>query len=206
LKKFIGDIIQFRLTRREAFRRDFATLAGGQNPDALVFTCSDSRVAATTFANVDPGDLFVVRNLGNLVPAPEKSVGSSAAAAIEFALGQLKVRHIVVCGHSGCGAMQAHCAGHETLPPGPLKDWLDAAATGPGKGTELNEASRQNVLQQLAHIRLYPQAASALSTGALQLHALWFDIAHFDVYYHEAEPGGWTLIDEIEGKRILERL
>src|SRR5579872_1024576 len=98
MKKLIQGIMEFRRTKREAVRGLFAELALGQKPDCFFIACSDSRVAANVFASTDPGDLFVVRNLGNIMPPfPD---GGSAVAALEFALESLKVRHIVVCGHS----------------------------------------------------------------------------------------------------------
>src|SRR5260370_42473558 len=104
MKKLIKGIMEFRSARREAVRETFGRLALGQNPDCLFIACSDSRVAANVFASTDPGDLFVVRNLGNIMPPfPDRG---SAVAALEVALESLQVKHIVVCGHSDCGAMR----------------------------------------------------------------------------------------------------
>src|ERR1044071_2187850 len=105
MKKLIQGIMEFRRTRRQSMRETFAKLALGQNPDCLFIACSDSRVAANVFASTDPGDLFVVRNLGNIMPPfPD---GGSTVAALQFALERLEVCHIIVCGHSDCGAMHA---------------------------------------------------------------------------------------------------
>src|SRR5258708_34715218 len=98
MKKLIKGIMEFRRTRRDAVKQTFAELALGQNPDCLFIACSDSRVAANVFASTEPGDLFVVRNLGNIMPPFPDS--GSAVAALEFALSVLKVSHIIVCGHS----------------------------------------------------------------------------------------------------------
>jgi carbonic anhydrase len=115
------------------------------------------------------------------------------------------VRNIIVCGHSDCGAMHAHCQGHDRLPRGPLRDWLDMGATGGGE-TDVNEASRRNVLAQLEHLKGYPTVGSAIAGRKLGLHGLWFDIRHLDVMYYEEPTKEWTVVDKVEGERIMKRL
>ncbi len=111
MRKLVQGIVEFRRSRRPDYAETFSRLALRQKPDALYIACSDSRVQANVFASTEPGDLFVVRNPGNLVSpagADGKSLSDeSEAAAIEFALDVLEVRDIIVCGHSGCGAMAA---------------------------------------------------------------------------------------------------
>src|SRR3954463_6334170 len=111
MKKLIEGIVEFRRKVRPEYRETFARLALGQAPDTLFIACSDSRVVPNTFASADPGDLFVIRNVGNLIaPAGEDGLSQSdesEAAAIEFALETLNASDIIVCGHSECGAMQA---------------------------------------------------------------------------------------------------
>jgi carbonic anhydrase len=116
------------------------------------------------------------------------------------------VRHIVVCGHSDCGAMHAHFAGVEKLPQGPLKQWLESGAIGDVKGLELNEASRRNVLNQLDHLRAYPSVSRAISAHGLRLHGLWFDIQHLDVLYYEEATQRWTVLNALDGPRILRQI
>jgi carbonic anhydrase len=206
MKKLIQGIIDFRDTRRDSVQDLFTQLALGQKPDALFIACSDSRMAVNVFASTDPGDLFVLRNVGNLVPPFGHAGGTGTAAAIDYALGILGVRDIIVCGHSDCGAMHAHCQGHAALGQGPLKEWLDMAATASAQGLDVNEASRQNVLAQLEHLKTYPRVAQGLSSGHIGLHGLWFDIRHLDVHYFEPGPQAWTLLDAEEGQRIISRL
>ena len=205
MKKLIQGILQFRQTRRSELADTFAKLALGQKPDALFIACSDSRMAVNTFASTDPGDLFVLRNVGNLVPPHPHPGGAGTAAAVDFAVAKLEVRNIIVCGHSDCGAMHAHCQGHAQLPQGPLRDWLDMGATDTSS-PDPNEASRRNVLAQLEHLRSYPSVQSAQKSRGLGLHGLWFDIRHVDVYYYEADLKEWTVLDESEAGRILRRL
>src|SRR5260221_6050909 len=115
MKKLVKGIIDFRRKGLPGYREKFGHLALGQSPDTLFIACSDSRVVPNTFASADPGDLFVIRNVGNLIAPADPSGLSpsdeSEGAAIEFAVLTLGVRDIIVCGHSECGAMQAALGG-----------------------------------------------------------------------------------------------
>lgn len=210
MKKLIDGIVEFRRTAQPEYRERFAKLALGQRPDSLFIACSDSRVVPNLFASTEPGDLFVVRNVGNLVPPPGTSESAGAAAYLDFSVGRLSVRDIIVCGHSECGAMQAISEGVGTVPEPGLRSWLahgePALSRLEGASRDHNALSRVNVLQQLAHLRLYPAVAAALERGKLSLHAWWFDIATANVYAYDAEAGGFVLIDEAEAPRLLERL
>ena len=111
MKKLIQGIVSFRQNLRPSYKERFAKLAQGQNPDALFIACSDSRVVPNLFASTDPGNLFVIRNVGNIIP-PCNATGLSIAdeselAAIEYAIDVLKVKDIIICGHSDCGAINA---------------------------------------------------------------------------------------------------
>ena len=202
MKKLIKGIMEFRRTRREAVRELFADLALGQKPDCLFIACSDSRVAANVFASTDPGDLFVIRNLGNIMP-PHPDTGS-AVAALEFALGTLRVRHIIVCGHSDCGAIG--CLAAEPDPKGgtPMGAWLrHAKGAAEGGFADHDALSKKNVAQQLQNLRTHPLVREREAAGELKLHGLWFNIRKADVYYLEKPPQGFVLIDDIEGEKIL---
>jgi len=220
VKKLIQGIVEFRRAVRPAKRETFARLALGQKPDALLVTCADSRVAPNVFASTDPGDLFVVRNVGNLVPPTEadgKAVGNlSEAAAIEFALRYLPIRDIVVCGHSECGAMLATLHGLEDDTTPNLQDWLRSGQRAlerleregaPDVSlSRHNQLSQVNVLVQVEHVMSYPRVRERMEAGTLRLHAWWFDIAQADVHAYEPEQGRFVLMDESEAERILARL
>jgi carbonic anhydrase len=203
MKKLIRGILQFRETQREGLTETFARLALGQKPDALFIACSDSRMAVNVFASSDPGDLFVLRNVGNLAPPYGHPGGTGTAAAVDFAVDNLRVRDIIVCGHSDCGAIAALCRGPEALPDGPLKLWLEMGADGVAAGSDPGEASRRNVLLQLEHLQGYPTVATAMAERALRLHGMWFDIRHLDVLYYEHAARQWTVLDAVHGERIL---
>jgi carbonic anhydrase len=205
MKKLIKGIMDFRRTRRESVRELFATLALGQKPDCFFIACSDSRVAVNVFGSTDPGDLFVVRNVGNIMPPfPD---GGSAVAALEYALGTLNVRHIVVCGHSDCGAIRALTQGQGIPAKTPLGNWLrHAPEAEEGEEKDQDSLSKRNVFRQLQNLRSHPLVGVREASGDLKLHGLWFNIRHADVYYLESEPSNFVLIDDSEGAKILARL
>jgi carbonic anhydrase len=212
MRKLIQGMMQFRRERRDGLKETFERLALGQAPDALFIACSDSRVAANVFASTDPGDLFVLRNVGNLVPSWSDPGAEQAAAAVDFAVEQLSVRNIIVCGHSDCGAMHALCEGREALSSPALRRWLSHGeeALKPLQGGPLakdaNALSKQNVLLQLRHLRGYPSVAAAQKSRGLGLHGIWFDLHNLDVYYYEEAAGAYVLLDDDEGGRILSTL
>lgn len=204
MKKLIKGIMEFRRTRREGVKDLFSSLALGQNPDCFFIACSDSRVAVNVFASTDPGDLFVIRNLGNIMPSfPD---GGSAVAALEFALESLEVSHIIVCGHSDCGAMRALAKNPEGQGATPLAAWLrHAKAAVNGNPADQDALSQRNVSLQLENLRSHPRVREREAAGKLKLHGLWFNIRHADVYYLEP-PQHFVLIDDAEGAKILARL
>ncbi len=220
MKKLLRGIIEFRRNSRPDYREKFGRLAAGQSPDTLMIACSDSRVVPNLFASTDPGDLFVVRNVGNLVPSCREDGVSTAdeseAAAIEFSLNQLGVSDIIVCGHSECGAVQALLEGRDAVRSPNLKAWLRhgedtqaRVAAAPGFGGEIsphNRLSQLNVLCQLEHLMTYPIVRERVAEGKVRLHAWWFELGQADVYAYEEHLKRFVLIDEEEAARIMARL
>lgn len=177
--------------QRELFER----LAKGQSPETLFITCSDSRVLAELITQSKPGDLFVVKNVGNIVP-PASATGStnSTAAAIEFAVESLRVQDIVVCGHSQCGAMETLISGlpvDNSLPH--LREWLALAAPVrqvlqteyhhlKSHAERTTAAAEENVLFALENLRTYPVVQARLADGSLRLHGWFFKIASAELF------------------------
>jgi carbonic anhydrase len=220
MKKLLQGIVEFRRNRMPDYREKFARLALGQAPDTLFIACSDSRVVPNLFASADPGDLFVIRNVGNLVP-PAGSDGlsrhdGSEAAAIEFALAKLQVTDIIVCGHSECGAMQALLNGRDAVEPFHLRSWLrhgDCAlaelAGHPGPDPSLprhNQLSQLNVLAQIENLKTYPMVREQVAAGRLRLHGWWFELRNADVHAYDEARGAFVLIDDFEAERLLASL
>ena len=220
MKKLIKGIVEFRQNVRPDYREKFAQLALGQAPDALFIACSDSRVVPNLFASADPGDLFVIRNVGNLI-APADGNGlsqseASEAAGIEFALVNLAVTDIIICGHSECGAMQALLNGRHTVGPFHLRCWLrhgeaalERLEKNPGPDPTLapqNQLSQLNVLSQIDHLKTYPCVRERVEAGRLRLHAWWFELKNADVYAYEHSLGRFVPIDDSYAGRLLKRL
>jgi carbonic anhydrase len=219
MKKLLNGIVEFRRKMQPSHRERFARLALGQSPDTLLITCSDSRVAPNVFASTDPGDLFVVRNVGNMIP-PCGGHGISVAdesevAALEFAILNLKVKDIVVCGHSECGAMIALYHGRENVTLPHLRSWLvhgqdaaDRLESGEKFATHLlphNELSQLNVLEQVNHLKTYPLVQERLASGDIKIHGWWFDIAKAELSSYDASLQMFVEIDEREAIKIMER-
>ncbi len=219
MKKLIRGIVDFRKNVRPSCKEIFAQLALGQRPDTLFIACSDSRVVPNLFASSDPGDLFVIRNVGNLIPPCDKEGYSTAdeseAAAIEFAILTLNVSAIIVCGHSECGAMDSLVRGQTPVGAPNLSSWLrhgldSLKKLGPnaavGKDLERhNQLSQINVLEQINHLKTYPLVQERMKEGKLRLHAWWFDIKEADVYEYDLSVNQFILIDENYAPVLLER-
>lgn len=161
----------------------FADLADRHTPDTLFIGCSDARVVPELITQREPGELFVIRTAGNLVPA-HAPYADGIAASIEYAVAVLGVTDIVVCGHSACGAMTALAERQDLTGAPAVADWLrhaDAALARTSDSTTGGERVaalvRDNVLAQLAQLATHPSVARALSRGALTLHGWVYDIA-----------------------------
>ncbi|MDX3605349.1 MULTISPECIES: carbonic anhydrase [Streptomyces] len=156
----------------------FARLATRHTPHTLFISCSDARVVPELITGTEPGDLFVIRTAGNLVPAysPE---ADGIAASIEYAVAALGVDDIVVCGHSACGAMTALAENHDLSGAPAVATWLrhaDASVARTSADGDLSTLVRQNVLAQLANLVTHPSVAHALAQSKVALHGWVFDI------------------------------
>ncbi len=218
MRRLILGIIDFRERLLPQYAERFRALAEGQSPDTLFITCADSRVVPDLLVSTDPGDLFTMRNVGNLVPpatAEGLSTGDlSEASAIEYAVSVLKVANIVVCGHSGCGAMKAVLA-RSALDDAPnLKKWLHHASTAAWRleyeGAldaglrQADQLAQLNVLVQLEHLMTYPAVREQVGAGKLRLSGWWFDVASGDMYAYDRDCRAFTLIDRTLADRLVQ--
>lgn len=188
MKSILDGIERFQRDTFPERRAAFEALGGGQQPKALFVTCSDSRIDPSLLTQSDPGELFVVRNAGNLI-APHGAAPSAEAATIEFGIEALAIPDIVVCGHTHCGAMSAlgEPAAADGLPS--VKAWIETAQAALERRDEvrgfedpLTRLVAANVLTQLDHLRGHPSVARAIERGALQLHGWVYDFERGDVY------------------------
>jgi carbonic anhydrase len=198
MRKLIQGIHYFQnqvfATKRDLFER----LEEGQRPYALFITCSDSRIIPSLVTQSDPGDLFVLRNAGNIVPPNGGAVGGESAT-IEYAVDLLKVTDIIVCGHSGCGAVGASLlpGSCEDLPL--VREWLThldrtreiVEKNYPDLSPEakLNVGVQENVLVQLEHLRTYPVVQRALEAGRMTLHGWVYKFQSGEIFAYDVASG-----------------
>ncbi len=186
----------------------FERLASGQTPHTFFITCADSRVMPELMFNAGPGELFVLRNIGNIVPPYSNHVGG-VTAAIEYAVGVLGVSNIVVCGHTDCGAMKAVLK-PESLDGLPsVAAWLRHADTARHVAASHGHAhasdclaclTEENIISQLDHLRTQPLVATRLAHGTLRIHGWIYDIAAGDIRAFDAATGRFApLLSAVDG-------
>ena len=177
-KRFLAEVFPGR-------RTEFKLLAEGQRPEWLFITCSDSRVVPDLIFDTEPGDLFLARNVGNVVPVVSQDV-DGVTATIEYAVEVLKVKSAIVCGHSDCGALKAALDKKELEHLPKARRWLshvEAAFShrqpenpADGEHAELGALIRGNVVAQLWNLRAQPPVARAVVEGRLTVHGWYYDI------------------------------
>jgi carbonic anhydrase len=218
MKKLIEGIIEFREQRLPELEQRFQELARGQNPDTLFISCSDSRVVPSLLMSSDPGELFVMRNVGNLMPPGTRDGDStgdlSEASALEYAVLVLMVRNIIICGHSGCGAMKAVLSGSALTDTPNLAQWLGHASCalqrlrveGPLDASfpPDDQLSQLNVLVQIEHLLTYPIVQQKVEAGELQLSGWWFDIGKGEMSAFDPEKLRFERIDRSGVERLID--
>jgi len=170
----------------------------GQNPKVLWIGCSDSRVVPELITGADPGELFDVRNIANIVP-PAPTIACATGAAIEYAVLYLKVSHIVVCGHSGCGGIKALETPPSAQTEPHIASWLELAA--PAREQVLArglppeeiylETIKTNTLLQCENLRTYPCVVTAERSGAISIHAWLYDLQTGEIFEHDGASEIW---------------
>lgn len=197
----------FQRFRQEVFPQQeelFKALATAQNPRAMFITCADSRIVPELITQSAPGDLFVSRNVGNVVPPYGQMMGG-VSTAIEYAVMALGVQHIIICGHSDCGAMKAvlNPQSLERMPT--VKAWLRHSEVALrvveencncGGHETLGILTEENVVAQLNHLCTHPSVAARLANGQLFIHGWVYDIETCDIRAYDAERGEFRLIGE----------
>lgn len=205
--RLVRGLSSFQRDTAPLVRGELARLAReGQRPSQLFITCADSRLVTSMITASGPGDLFTVRNIGNLVPPPDAEEGDhSVGAAIEYAVDVLGVESITVCGHSDCGAMNALLGAAPEAPDTSLWRWLrnglpsltrvtsagDAPVRLSGRlpADAVEQLCLTNVVQQLDHLRAHPSVARRIADGTLQLHGMYFHVAEAQSYLLDESTG-----------------
>lgn len=207
MQKLVRGVHSFQNGIFTSQRELFEHLAKGQAPETLFITCSDSRIVPNLMTQTDPGELFILRNAGNIVP-PYGASNGGEGATIEYAVAALGVRDIIVCGHSACGAMAALVGGEDIRPKLPaVAGWLQHAEstrriiadnyTDASPEAKLNIAIQENVLCQIENLRTHPAVASAIAKGSLHLHGWVYKIPTGEIFAYEPERGQFSPVGEV---------
>ncbi|MEQ8784949.1 MAG: carbonic anhydrase [Pirellulaceae bacterium] len=213
MQKLIEGIHQFQQTIFDSQKRLFERLAQGQQPLALFITCSDSRIDPSLLTQTQPGELFIMRNAGNIVP-PHGAICGGEAATIEYAVAVLKVRDVIICGHSLCGAMGAVLHPEQLDGLGAVKAWLNhAEATSriikenyqhiQDENARLTATVEENVLVQLENLRTHPSVAAAVSRGDLKLHGWTYKFETGQVFAYDPQNGQFLPLEQVSGSPKL---
>jgi carbonic anhydrase len=205
MQKLIQGIHKFRSQDFRPLQGLFEELAKGQNPETLFITCSDSRIDPNLLTRSKPGDLFILRNAGNIVPA-HGAVNGGEAATIEFAVAGLGVKDIIICGHSHCGAMKGLLQPELVSSLPSVASWLHHAETARRivkenyshlDGDRLLMATiEENVLVQLENLETLPAVASRLVRGDLHLHGWVYKLETGDVFAFDFQSGQFVAVAE----------
>jgi carbonic anhydrase len=206
MHKILNGIRRFQRNVFPKYEKAFQELASSQNPEALLITCSDSRVVPELFTQCGPGDLFVYRNAGNIVPPYRAEDGSGTLATIEYAVSMLHVKSLIVCGHSDCGAMKG-VLHPETVRQLPLVErWLRQAECarrivcehheGVPEHEKLQLLSQENVIAQLESVRTHPCVAVALARNQLQLYGLFYNISSGHISAYDQDLGRFAPLSD----------
>lgn len=205
MAKFVDGVIKFQNEIYPDKRDLFERLAKGQSPEAAFIACSDSRVETAMITQTDPGELFILRNAGNIVP-PHTAQTGAMTATIEFAMAVLKVPHVVICGHSECGAMKG-AMNPDTLSALPhVKEWIgfslgakeiveELYPDAPGD-EKLDHLTKQNVILQLQHLKTHPSVLRRLARKDLTLHGWVYDIKTGEVQAYDELTDSFSPVDD----------
>lgn len=204
--EFLDGILKFKQEDYEKNKEFFHSLKKGQNPHTLFIGCSDSRLDPALITRTLPGEMFIIRNIANLVPFYRETEDYvSTTSAVEYAVEQLNVKNIIVCGHSncgGCGALYQEDSYFQNIPH--VKKWLELALpvkysilkAGPMDEDERGWLTEQmNVIQQLKNLRTYPFIQKRLEQGSIKLYGWYYLIEKGEIFVYNEDEKIFTLIE-----------
>lgn len=187
MKKLIEGLLRFQSDIYPKHRALYQELASTQSPEVMLIACSDSRVVPSVMLQAAPGDLFICRNAGNIVPAWGEHTGG-VSGTIEYAVQVLKVKHIVICGHTDCGAIRAALKPELVATMPAVSQWLKYTERAVAvvreidghvdEAKQLERLTEENVIAQLDHLATHPSVAAKMRAGALRIHGWVYDIPH----------------------------
>ena len=197
MDKLIHGVKKFQEEVYPIHKERFEALADVQDPDVLFITCSDSRIDPNLITQSNPGELFICRNAGNIVPPHSHETGGMTAS-IEYAVSVLGVKHIIICGHSSCGAMKAAMAPENVNSLPHVKVWIDHCRAAKEavehkheclNDEHLDEVTKQNIILQMNHLKTHPSVFSRLNGKEVQVHGWMYDIKTGNVEVYDEQSG-----------------
>jgi len=215
MNELIGRVLRFErdvfATRSELYGK---LVRDGQEPKAMMIACADSRIAPEHVMQAEPGDLFVCRNAGNIVP-PFAQMNGGVSSTVEYAVEALGVRDLIVCGHSDCGAMKAVAEPSLTRDMPNVAAWLRHSNAAEkvvrdaypelSNGDLVRAISLENVVAQLAHLRTHPSVAAGIARGEISLHGWFVDIHAPQILGLDGDSGQFVPLREGEALPIALR-
>lgn len=185
MKNFLEGYLRFRKDIFPQRKDQFHLLAESQAPEVLFITCADSRIVPDLILQTEPGELFISRNIGSVVP-PFGEADAGVLSALEYAMQALKVKHVIICGHSDCGAVKAVLHKTDLTGMPAIRKWLKYVEAAwqyrePGDPTGDERAQHTalihaNIVAQLHNLKTHPAVAAGLANGTLQIHGWYYDI------------------------------
>jgi carbonic anhydrase len=212
METLVEGVARFQREVYPRYRPLFQQLANRQRPEVLFLTCADSRIDPNLITQTRPGQLFICRNIGNVVP-PHGTADGGVATVMEFAATALGVTHIIVCGHSDCGAIKSLLDPSDDLIVPQVTAWLRyaeiarrvaASTLSHLRGKELLRAVTElNITSQLINLRTYPEVAAGLAVGKLTLHGWYYDIGTGAIDTYDDQTGRFVpLVPQAAEERV----
>lgn len=197
MKRMMRGVVDFQIRELQKYQRLFSDLAEVQHPHTLFITCSDSRVVPHLITGTQPGELFIIRNVGNMVPPHDsKEINLGTASALEFGINHLEIRNIIICGHSNCGACRSMSLKEQKESINSFtRKWLEPlhALTNSQdsrnhSGNERERIEKANILLQMQNLLSYPFIAEKVNRQQIRITGWYYKIPTGEVlFYDESE-------------------
>ena len=194
MEHIISGVAKFQKEVYPSKKAAFQKLANGQNPEVLFITCADSRIDPNLVTQTEPGELFICRNAGNIIP-PHSNQTGGMTASIEFAVAALGVSHIIICGHSDCG--------HSRVATEVVKEKCGCAEL--NNNDHLGLVIEENVVQQLQHIKTHPAVAAKIATGQVKLHGWVYDIESAEIKTYDEATGSFKPVEDTDVETLAKQ-
>lgn len=206
IQRIIKGLTEFQTNYFSTHQEFFQQLSQKQSPEVLFITCSDSRIDPNLLTQTRPGELFVIRNIGNMIP-PHGTLNSSEGAGIEYAVSALNIKHIIVCGHSHCGSMNALLQLNKLNEDMPLVyDWLKHHGEPIRRLLKENHSDRdeaellriaieENVLTQIENLKTYPVIHSKIRSGRISLHGWVYGIETGTIHGYDSQSDRFEVLN-----------